>query len=127
VLVLVRDQPAVEALLGHAGPEQGQVAGGEGRIGGFVEGLAHGGLIAVAEGVGKGRQGAVLPPRPGEGEGTTVGRLRTSGGEGAGQPGSPGCGCVYRFDETSCPAWSLDARPAGWRPFSGLTGVPDRP
>src|SRR5690606_18288752 len=50
-----------------------------GRIGGFVEGLAHGGLIAVAEGVGKGRQGAVLPPRPGEG-GRGSDRVGTAGG-----------------------------------------------
>jgi hypothetical protein len=41
VLVLVRDQQAVEALLGHLGAEQRQVLGPEGRIGGFVECLAH--------------------------------------------------------------------------------------
>ena len=29
---------------------------------------------------------------------------------------------VYRFDETNCPARPLSTRPAGWRPFSGLTG-----
>ena len=43
VLVLVRDQQAVEALLGHPGPNERQVLRPEGRIGGFVEGLAHGG------------------------------------------------------------------------------------
>ncbi|MNS58453.1 hypothetical protein D3C72_913740 [compost metagenome] len=41
MLVLVRDQQAVQALLGHLRPQQGQMLGPEGRIGGFVECLAH--------------------------------------------------------------------------------------
>ena len=42
VLVLVRDQQAVEALLGHFRADAGKMLRPEGRIGGFVEGLAHG-------------------------------------------------------------------------------------
>jgi len=47
MLVLMRDQQAVEALLGHLGAEQRQVFGPEGRIGGFVECLAHEGLLLL--------------------------------------------------------------------------------
>ncbi len=46
VLVLMRDQQAVEALLGHLRADEGKVFRPEGRIGGFVKGLAHGGRIA---------------------------------------------------------------------------------
>ncbi len=42
VLVLVRDEEAVDALAGHGGADQQRVLAAEGRIGGFVEGLAHG-------------------------------------------------------------------------------------
>ncbi len=42
VLVLVRDEKAVQALGGHLGPDQGKVLAPEGGIGGVVEGLAHG-------------------------------------------------------------------------------------
>jgi hypothetical protein len=42
MLVLVRHQEAVEALRGHGLADQRHVAGAEGAVGGFVEGLAHG-------------------------------------------------------------------------------------
>ncbi|MNK99764.1 hypothetical protein D3C87_1201780 [compost metagenome] len=45
MLVLVRDQQAVQALLRHLGAQQRQVLGPEGGIGGFVECLAHEGSL----------------------------------------------------------------------------------
>src|SRR5690606_4990899 len=42
VLVLVRDKKAVQPLLFQPGANERQMLGPEGRIGGFVEGLAHG-------------------------------------------------------------------------------------
>ena len=48
MLILVRDQQAVEPLLGHFRADTGQMFRPEGRIGGFIEGLAHGGGIAFS-------------------------------------------------------------------------------
>ena len=49
-----------------------------------------------------------------------VGRVR-------GGRASPGAVVVLPFRRGDRPAWPLSTRPAGWRPFSGRTGVPDRP
>jgi hypothetical protein len=41
MLVLVRHEEAVQTLLGHGGADQGNVTGTKGRVGGFIESLAH--------------------------------------------------------------------------------------
>ena len=47
VLVLVRDDEGVEPQLRHLGADQRQVLAPEGRIGGLVEGLAHGRVLSL--------------------------------------------------------------------------------
>ncbi len=54
VLVLVGDEEAVQALLGHGPADQRHVLGREGAIGGFCEGLAHGRHVSRSTGPGQG-------------------------------------------------------------------------
>ena len=69
VLVLVRDQEAVQPLRLHGRADQGDVLGAEGRIGGFIEGLMHGRNLVAAVArrqpsrrVCAGRRGSRAPP-----------------------------------------------------------------
>ena len=42
MFVLVRNQQTIQTLFGQTGANERKVLGPEGRIGGFIEGLAHG-------------------------------------------------------------------------------------
>ena len=58
VLILMRDQETIQALLGHGGTDQGDVTGTKAAVGALIEGQAHG---VSSVGVG-GRQVAITCP-----------------------------------------------------------------